>query len=250
MPDRVLLHVGTHRTGTTSIQLFLREHNDTVLAAAGVHYPPGFLLPVVHTELPLLIIRPGWMWPARLRFPETQRPSWLAAARAHVRHHLCTDPRETLAFVQEDLSYLRSAEELERLRDLFADTEAHIAIFLREPQAFLRSCAAQLTATGFELTDDPGSFAYLEPDSWLVDYEALVAGYRTCFGDDRVHVVDYDRAIEEDGSVIPAYAALLGIDRSELPDLERYHVNRTGSAIRLSDDQLATIRADIVERYP
>jgi hypothetical protein len=39
MVGRVLVHVGTHKTGTTSIQGFLRDENDGLLAASGCRYP-------------------------------------------------------------------------------------------------------------------------------------------------------------------------------------------------------------------
>ena len=57
MPERVLLHVGTHKTGTTSLQHFLRDEGD-LLASVDAAYPPGFAIPTAHAELPLLAVRP------------------------------------------------------------------------------------------------------------------------------------------------------------------------------------------------
>src|SRR4051794_32720997 len=147
MPGRVVLHVGTHKTGTTSIQQFLRDENDGLLAAAGASYAEGFLIPIVHTELPLLTIRPERMWPARLRFPETQRRSWQVAASAHVREQVNTAKPDRLVYVHEDLSYLRHDDEFERLRDLFAGRAVTVVVFLRKRGDFLRSYAAQIEGT-------------------------------------------------------------------------------------------------------
>lgn len=250
MTTSVLLHIGTHRTGTTSIQGFLRDQNDELLARSGLHYPAGFLLPTVHVELPLLTIRPDRMWPARLRFPATQRRSWQAAAKAHVRETIRTADHDQLVYVHEDLSYLRFEDELERLADLFAGCSLRIVVFLRQPSSFLPSYRSQLLATGFEPSDDPTSFAYLAADSWLLDYDALAAGYCRQFGASNVHVLDYDDAVARDGSVIPAFCDVLGIPRASLPPLDRYRLNATGSHIRLTDEQLDAIRRQLDQRFP
>lgn len=244
------MHIGTHKTGTTSIQAFLRDENDGLLAASGGHYPEGFLLPVVHTDLPLLTIRPDRTWPARLRFPETQRASWQAAATAHIRAQVTRSDADLLVYVHEDLSYLRFDDELERLRQLFDGREVSVVAVFRDDAAFLRSYRSQLEGTGFTLSDDPTSFAYLEADSWLLDHEALLDGYRRWFGDHHVTALDYDRVVEADGSVIPAVAELVGIDRSLLPPLDRYRFNPSGSPIRLAEDQLQAIRRDLATRFP
>ena len=83
-----VLHIGTHKTGTTSLQHFLHNEVGELLASVDAVYPPGFAVPTAHAELPLLAVRPELMWPARLRLPEVQDPDWLAAARRHVRGHL------------------------------------------------------------------------------------------------------------------------------------------------------------------
>jgi hypothetical protein len=250
MSRRVVLHVGTHKTGTTSIQQFLRDQNDDLVAKADASYANGFLIPIVHTELPLLTIRADRTWPARLRFPETQRTSWQAAAKAHVRDQVAAPAPDVLVYLHEDLSYLRHDDEFERLRDLLGDRAVTVVVFLRDREAFLRSYASQLEGTGFELSDDPTSFAYVRPDSWLVDYDALVDGYRRCFGDGNVETFDYDEIMERDGTVIPTFAGLLGISRTALPPLDGYFLNPNGAHIRLPPAHLDTIRRRLARLYP
>jgi hypothetical protein len=248
MPRRVLLHIGTHKTGTTSLQHFLQDHNGTLLAAAGAHYPTGFFIPTLHADLPLLTIRPERTWPARIRFPETQRPAWQAAAEAHVRRQVESSPHELLVYSHEDLSYLRFDDELERLRALLHGRTVQVVVCLRDPAAFLRSYGEQLAATGFAPSADPTSFAYVERDSWLVDRDTLLSGYRRWFGDEHVRVVDYDETVRLDGSVIPALAELVGIPRSSLPPLDEYFLNQSGMHLRPTDEQLAAIRQRLLQQ--
>ena len=250
MVGRVLVHVGTHKTGTTSIQGFLRDENDGLLAASGCRYPEGFLLPTVHTDLPLLAIRPERSWPARLRFPETARSSWRDAAWSHIRRQVTDADVEQLVYVHEDLSYVRFDDELERLCELFDGPTVSVVAVFRNDADFLRSYRSQLEGTGFAESDDPASFAYVEPDSWLLDHDALLDGYRRWFGADQVTSLDYDALVEADGTVIPAFAELLDLDRACLPPLDRYRFNPTGSHIRLPEDQLRAIRRDLVRRFP
>lgn len=248
MPEGIVLHVGIHKTGTTSFQHFLRDHNDGLLAAAGVRHPEGFLIPTLHTELALLTVRPERTWPARIRFPDTQRAGWQAAAEAHVRRQVTSSAEPVLVYSHEDLSYLRSDDELDRLKELMAGRSVRVVVVLRDRADFLRSYGEQLIATGFELSDELTSFAYVGADSWLVDYDGLLDGYRRCFGADHVTVVDYDETLRRDGSVIPAVAELLGIARSALPSLDLYSLNQEGGHIRLSDEQLAAVRRRVVQQ--
>lgn len=248
MRPRVLLHIGTHKTGTTSVQQFLRDQNDHRLAEIGARYPPGFFIPSLHADLPLLTIRPDRTWPARSRFPETASPTWQSAAKAHIRQQVESSPHQLLVYSHEDLSYIRFDDELECLRDLLAGRDVRVVVCLRDKTDFLRSYREQLAATGFEPSDDAASFAYLRADSWLIDYDALLDGYRRGFGDDNVHVVDYDEAVRLDGSVIPALAELIGIDRSSLPPLDPYFLNRAGMHLRPSDSELAAIRQRLLDQ--
>ena len=85
MPTTIVLHIGTHKTGTTSLQQFLPDHGD-LLHSVDADYPARFTVPSSHAELPLLAIRRDRLWPARIRLPEVMDQSWLDAADQHVRH--------------------------------------------------------------------------------------------------------------------------------------------------------------------
>jgi hypothetical protein len=246
--ERIVLHIGTHKTGSTSLQQFLRDHDRDLLARVGAHYPEGLVLPASHAELPLLAVRRERDWPARLRLPETRDVRWLAAARAHVDAQLREAPRPMLVLSHEDLSYVRFDDELELLRDLLGDLPVDVVVFLRGAEAFLSSYRAQLEATGFPPSADPTSFAYVEADSWLVDFDALIAGYRRTFGETNVKVIDYDAMLARDGSVIPSFVELLGIAPSSLPSLERYFLNQSGATLRVSDEQLDALRRRLAEQ--
>jgi len=60
MLDRVILHIGTHKTGTTAIQGSLGEASDALLSR-GVLYPRSGRRGVGHVELARLAEHPGEM---------------------------------------------------------------------------------------------------------------------------------------------------------------------------------------------
>ena len=68
----------------------------------------------------------------------------------------------------------------------------------------------------FPLSSDPESITYVEPDTWLIDYQSRIELWRRYA--DSVIVHDYDEVTARDGSVIPSFAAALGISAAGLPD--------------------------------
>jgi hypothetical protein len=247
MRTKVVLHIGTHKTGTTSLQHFLLD-SQTLLARAGAWYPPGFVIDTAHSELPLLSVRLERDWPARLRFPELRMTGWLDAAAKHVRALISDAPCETVVFSHEDLSYLRFDDEFERLTRLLEPADVRVIVFLRDRDSFLRSYGDQLRATGFVESTDTTSFAYLGADSWLVDYDALLDGYRRAFGASNVEVYDYNAVMRRDGSIIPAFSELLGVSRAELPPLDGYRFNQAGMHLRPTAEQLDAIRRRLADQ--
>ena len=102
--------------------------------------------------------------------------------------------------------------------------------------------------TGFTESTDPTSFAYLGADSWLIDYDALLDGYRTAFGSSNVEVLDYDAVMRKEASIIPTFAGRLGITRTELPPLDGYRFNRAGMNLRPTPEQLDAIRRRLADQ--
>ena len=111
---------------------------------------------------------------------------------------------EIVLFSAEGLSYMRTQEEIDHLRDLLAPRLITPIVVFREQTAYLASFRAALQRLGFSgPVDDPRAVAYTEPDSWLVDYPALLDVLRDLAGTRLPVVLDYDREV-----------AAMGIDRS------------------------------------
>jgi hypothetical protein len=98
---------------------------------------------------------------------------------------------------------------------MFQDEQCQVIVFRREPAAFLRSYRKQLEKLGIEASCDPTSFAYVENDSWLIDFDGMVDAFSRRFP---TRVLSYEEAIAQFGSVIPAFLLSLEIDPGTAPD--------------------------------
>lgn len=221
---RPVCHIGTYKTGTSSLQRFLRDH-EQLLAAYGYRFPHGWLRRDNHLELHLALMRPD-----RLSTPRTRKDEWRDPT---FRGNLCRQIREDLAlrgrsattiYSGEDNSLLRFDDELETLRWLIGD--AHIIVYWRNRDDWIMSLTDQLLKAGIGLSDDPDAFNYVRADSWQLDYEARTAAWERHFT--TVTAIDYDQSVREDGSVIPSFLRALGIDGPVDFDAPEYWMNRRG----------------------
>lgn len=224
MTSPVVLHIGPHKTGSTSIQHWLRDHED-LLAEYGVRFPRGWLRLNNHFELPLTLMRSDRMSSARLRGDEWRDPAWCADVIKQVADDLDAHPKERTVLSCEGLGLLRYGDELGALRALVGD--AIVVMYLRDRFAYRASLEAMYCQPGMPgLSDDPEAYNYTAPDSWLFDFSALVERWQHHFT--RVAVVSYDRSVEWDGSVVPSFLRGLGVP---VVDVEGYRLNRRGEPI-------------------
>lgn len=221
---RCLLHIGTHKTGTTSIQHFLRHHVGTA------SYPIGMIRPDQHSELANLAARPE-RTDMGVTAPETLTEAWRAVARAHIRAQVTSDV-DQLIYSAENLSLLCHADEIAAVMDLLAGREVHVVMYTRNPTDFLASYSFTIGLFELDAPTRPDSINDLSTDSWLVDYQSRIDLWAHHAP---VTVVDYDGVVARDGSVIPSFADLVGIAPVD------YRLNTTAG---LKDKIMRAIQAD------
>lgn len=205
----VILHIGTHKTGTTSIQ-HLVTGQAARFRAAGLHPHPGRHVPHNNIELHVAAMRPDRMSGFKARSGIVPDAAYIASvAHALQAHHAALHPHSTLFLSAEGLSLLRHPDEFNRLKSLlsFSD-DVHVIVALRDPADFLASYAAQL---GEVATTDPAArdaYNYVGADSWLADYEPRLTLWEQTFP--KVTRLDYDAAMISDGSILPAFLTAIG----------------------------------------
>ena len=177
---RTIIHIGQHKTGTTSLQHYLQSQREP-LARAGLYVPDtllGFDNPS-HFLLNVYALDPQRESTAKLQLRETTDPAFFEglgerlqeAIAGHYQQARSLGCRDIL-WTNEGLYLLDSDTEYQRLRQLFVDFSSHIACVccFRDRDSFLASYRRQLLDQGMPLSTDPSSYRYVEADSWLVDY--------------------------------------------------------------------------------
>lgn len=200
---RTILHIGLHRTGTTSAQTFLQHH------LGPPAYPVGELFPHLQLETALVALRPDRLGPvgaARGTLDRDLVCRWAESAR---------EAGADLVLSNEVLSFLRHRDEVDRLLDLLAAqgvTSFEVILVHRDPATFLPSyriaSAIMRESALADLFIAPPKKEIRE-GSWLVDHEARVALWSArC----TVHVLSYEDEVARCGSVVPAIARLVGVE--------------------------------------
>lgn len=221
----IVLHVGTHKTGTTSIQRFL-GHNRALLHQHDADFFRGRFMGANHVELHIAAMRADRMSPVKCNLRLTPTDEFVHETAEAVRAFIERSPSRTLIFSAEGLSYLRFAGEMEVLKSILGQNPTKIVIALRDKADFLRSYTRQLQKQGFATSSEQGSFAYVEDDSWLVDYDALVDAYSAAFGSENVIVMNYEDELRKHTSIIPPFLRAAGVAGIE-SGFESYWLNRT-----------------------
>lgn len=217
----VVVHIGTHKTGSTSFQHALSSAAERIEASGEFR-----LFRSMHTnvtswalEVPLLVVRRSLNFTLRRLLPDATLDSAQIALRRHVMEELSSDARHVI-MSQEALSLLRTDAEFRELRQLFAESGRvpRFVVVLRKKEAFLRSYKAQLAKMGMPVSSQyKDSLSYTEPDSWLADTASLIHGYHRAFGADSLTVLKYEVMVHDQGSVVPALWRACGLPEYLLP---------------------------------
>ena len=220
---RLFLHIGTHKTGTTSFQKWLVDNEGALIERFGLGVYHG-AFPNAR-EVGLACANEDRLLPVR-HLPQWNDPTWREHVGDVIRAQLAREV-PSLIVSAEALSFLRAPEEIERVHQLCANHDATVLLTIRNPIEFLASWERHLTRSGYELSDNPASFAYVKHDSWLARYDQLIASYAAVFGHERVLTVDYESANAQFGSVIPALMRHVVGDIEHLPDWQGLRLNST-----------------------
>ena len=219
----VVLHIGMHKTGTTSIQHWLRDH-ESLLTEHGLRFPRGWLALNNHWELPLTLMRLDRASSPRRRGNEWRNVQWRADVLNQIRLDLARNRGKRTILSAEGLSLLRYDDEVIQLRVVVGD--AHIVAYKREPADYLTSLAAFFVDNDIAPSSDPSAYNYLGPDAWHADFDTLAAVWRRYFS--RVTVLSYEEACAVDGSVLPSFARLVGLP---VTDVSTYRMNARGEGL-------------------
>lgn len=192
MVSRVILHVGLHKTGSTSVQHFLCDNVDRLRRDHGI----AVYKPIIHlkngyvaNEVGIAIARRGVFdaFPDHLVSAELRdsfdKEAWYDRICAWMTEFCETDPADTLLVSGENISWLRTPEEASRLREMFPvpDNAIEVVLCLRDKDKWWVSYCNQMNKLSLTGTPEHNSQWHLDRDGWLTDFDGLIAALRTAF---------------------------------------------------------------------
>lgn len=229
MQKEAIVHIGLHKTGTTSIQQFVQD-NIIGFRGEGLDFYQGMVFPQNHVELHAATMRPERQSGYKNRSGLVVDDSYIKFVKERVAKFISETKSPRVLFSNEGLSLLRYPDEMKRLQDLLAVDNVKIIVYLRRPGDFLKSYAQQLIKVPGTLPAviNQDSFAYTEPDSWLVDFTQRVGAFKEAYGDKNVVLIDYDKELMRFGNVIPSFLDAIAVKKHFKPqDWFRYQLNKS-----------------------
>lgn len=225
---RALLHIGTEKTGTTSVQNFLLG-NRAALGARGILIPAS-LGEKSHRRLPFMASHPDhideFTRQNRLLNRE-KRDAARAEFRAAFETELQGSPHERCIMLSEHLhSRLRSREEILALRDLLTPhfSDIRIVAYIRRQIDF----ATSLYSTGIKAGQTAQSIQL--PHHSHSDYRALAMTWGGVFGLENLTLRLFERENLLGGNTVTDFCDVAGIapDGLETPPSANISLDRLG----------------------
>ncbi|MFA5631969.1 MAG: tetratricopeptide repeat-containing glycosyltransferase family protein [Porticoccaceae bacterium] len=202
----IYLHIGFHKTGTTSIQEALRLNSD-YLSKKGIIYYQDPAYPNTSFGNHTLALSIRNIEHPQIKIKESQQQVWdrfLDVINKTYHQKIVVSSEVFMEGVKKE--YIR-----ERL-DAF---KVKIIIFLREQSAWFDSNYAEKVKHGYEQTPEK---YFLEEKNQRLDYFSEIERWATLFGEDNLILEDYDRASRNKG-LIPYFLNhidLASIDQEKL----------------------------------
>ena len=226
MAKKLVLHVGTPKTGTSTIQGFMRT-NRALLAKRSVAYP-------------VRAFNKRSVSNARNGHPIFYKALQLAGYTDELSASLTAYAEEGFRMLQEqaagpcattvlsDESFWRLAAcypgALEALRSLGEQAgfgEFQIVVYLRRQDLFLESTWNQRVKNGTSYVTTYDEFRTGEFATKVTDYNSVLGCFEQAFGRENITARIYDRSLLVAGDSAADFLSLLGLDAAQFKPLKR-----------------------------
>lgn len=196
MAKTIYLHIGTHKTGSTSIQRFLARA-DEALARQGILYPK--------TGRPT----EGWSPYGQHKLQWAITEGGKAAEKRiweDLRQEISAHPGRRVVISAEEFERC-TWEEIQKVVDHFDRYSLRVILYLRPPVQFLRAAYAQRVKMG----EDISFMQCVEEMLPRCNYLNLVSRWEQCEKVESVAIRLFDKVKEEPG-LEASFAEVVGID--------------------------------------
>jgi len=197
---KLIIHIGSQKTGSTSVQTFLTQQSDK-MEEAGLSYVKAGRGPAAHNKLAFKLGSDS--------FPVIMK---------RLVHEVQSDPAKTHVISAEMLFTTRMASSM---GEFFPDElrrETQIIAYIRRQDKFLEAMFKQVVKTG-RFKGTPQEYAKKREEA--LKYSKVLDAYANQFGTENVLVLPYERPMFKEGDVILDIASHLGmtnVTKADLPE--------------------------------
>lgn len=210
----IFLHIGMGKTGTTSIQTFL-ETNEVALAARHI-VTPKTLARRNHRRLTMYALNDGVVdnlrKAKRMTTPESVRVFRERLAESFAAEASTWRHDQTVVMTSEQMTRLRTVEEVSRLRSLLALTgcgDMRVIVYVRRQDLAYVSTYSQLIKGGLDEAFRPE--AGVKRSSTLF-YDRLLAPWAEVFGNGAILVRPFETSALKNGDAVDDFMSVVGIN--------------------------------------
>ena len=178
MQKLIYIHMGCHKTGTTSIQRFC-HNNRSLLESHNIGYLPCPDESGRHIELNQCVLRADVARFTHSQLTPPDHCKLITNYKHIIRTFLQSSKCDSFLFSDEGLDFIRTKSELDELKELFPYyCEIVPILVLREKNEWKRSWINFLRKNNNDLREDrfvnPSSPYFLSEESWFFNIEELV----------------------------------------------------------------------------
>lgn len=178
---KTILHIGQHKTGTTSLQHYLKQNRNTLIEQgiyipdilAGTDSPSHYMLNVYslaeNRSSPMKDKILNSYGKDRLKAIEKDIKADIKGHYAKAHEKKCSE----IIWSNEGLYLLNSVDEYKKLTNLFENYSDEIICIctFREKTEFILSYTKQLIKQGIEPSNNEDSYRFIDSSSWLLNYK-------------------------------------------------------------------------------
>lgn len=220
MAKKLILHIGTEKTGTTSIQEFLSE-NKPELERQGIFIPksPCGSAPN-HRKLATACFNDGNTDDSFVDFKIKDFGKWQAETFSEIKNELILSSIGTHILSSEHFSSrLTDTAEISRLHDFLKNiySEIKIVIYFRRQDEY----AVSLYSTYLKSGGVSNKILPMNASSERYDYYSICKKWEGVFGLNNIIVRIFDRSVLKKGNVVSDFCSVSGIDESSTKEVAR-----------------------------
>ena len=191
---RIFLHIGTHKTATTTIQNGCCENRENLLAAGWLYPTTGMYLFGQHNI--------AWEMCSGHEQPWNHVNEWVrfrpeSGGIQALLSEIEASPASNVIVSSEDFDGMQT-DRIQKLHSLLADYQVEVIVYLREQSSLLQSAWAQFVKSGYVIEDFETFIDRMLNSSdqvlrYFGAYDVFLHPWMEMFGADHVHSRPFSR---------------------------------------------------------